>query len=582
MTATTATAAAFEASSTAEIPVLIVGGGVAGLSASLFLAQQGVRSLLVERHPGTSIYPRARGVNGRTMELMRELGLEAAIRKLGARLAPSMGIWAGTTLVDVLKSRGDGGWLMKMMRRRAVAGRGTKKSPTSPCRITQDDLEPLLLETARARGVAARFFTEVVEVRQTGDGKADDGNGNGNGNGVEAILVNRETGERSTVRAAYVIAADGARSPLRTALGIGLSGSGVLSQQLNVYFHADLTSLVTGREFSICVIDHPDVRGMFASINNTDLWVFHIALNAGRGERAEDYPPERCIELIRTAAGIPDLDIEIKGVSPWQSTVRLADTFRRGRVFLAGDAAHIMPPWGGFGANTAIQDAHNLAWKLAAVLDGRAGEALLDTYEAERRPLARTLSELAGSMNDERGLMITPARGGLRTIWSMRKVFPYLLVGYGYSSDAVVLEPGSRPGPETTELRGRPGTRAPHVWLERDDARGVREKISTLDLFGRRFVLLAARDAADWVRAAKRVAATLAIEIDTLRIGCDVQDIDRKWHAAYGVSSAGAVLIRPDGFVAWRAKGRSLAGDDVLTRALTQVLARPSNIAVAS
>jgi putative polyketide hydroxylase len=557
---------------TIDIPVLIVGGGVAGLSASLFLAQQGVRSLLVERHRGTSIYPRARGVNGRTMELMRELGLEPAIRKLGARLAPSMGIYSGTTLVQVIEARGEGGWLMKLLRRRAVNGRPSKKSPTSPCRITQDDLEPLLLETARARGVAARFYTEAVDIQQ-----------DPNENGVIATLVNRETGERSTVRAAYLIAADGARSPLRTALGIPLTGSGVLSHQLNVYFHADLTSLVKGREFSICLIDHPDVRGMFASINNTDLWVFHILYDPDKGERPEDFPVDRCIALIRTAVGIPDLDVEIKGVSPWQSTVRLADTFRRGRVFLAGDAAHIMPPWGGFGANTAIQDAHNLAWKLAAVLAGRAGPALLDTYEAERRPVAQAVSALAGSMNDERGLMIAPKRGGLRMIWSMRKVFPYLLVGYGYTSRAIVPESGRiAPGPGTTELRGRPGTRAPHVWLDRDDSRGQRERISTLDLFGRRFVLLAGGDASEWVSAAKRATAARAIDLDALRIGCDVLDITRRCHEAYGISATGAVLVRPDGFIAWRAKGRCPSPEDALTRALTQVLAPPSSIALAS
>jgi putative polyketide hydroxylase len=546
-----------------DAPVLIVGGGVAGLSASLFLAQQGVRSLLVERHPGTSIYPRARGVNGRTMELMRELGLESAIRTRGARLAPSMGIYSGTTLVEVIEKRGDGGWLMKMIRRRAVEGRGSKKSPTSPCRITQDDLEPLLLDTARARGVAARFFTEVVDVRQDPDTER------AGGAAVCATLVNRATGERSLVRAAYLIAADGARSPIRASLGIALNGTGVLSHQLNVYFHADLTSLVKGREFSMCLIDNPDVRGMFASINNTDLWVFHISYDPGHGERPEDFPADRCVDLIRKAAGMPDLDIEIKGVSPWQSTVRLAETFRRGRIFLAGDAAHIMPPWGGFGANTAIQDAHNLAWKLAAVLAGRAGPALLDTYETERRPVASAVSQLAGSMNDERGLMITPKRGGFRMLWAMRKVFPYLLVGYGYTSNAIIAEPGVSPGPGTKELRGRPGTRAPHVWLDRDD-----ERISTLDLFGRRFVLLAGRDGEPWVHAARRVASSLSMCIDAIRVGADVRDVFHCWPHAYGVSSAGAVLVRPDGFVAWRAKHGSLAPDDALTRALTQVLTR--------
>jgi putative polyketide hydroxylase len=535
-------------------PVLVVGGGVAGLTAAVSLARQGVRALLVERHPGTSMYPRARGVNGRTMELLRELGLEGTVRRRGEQLAPSIGIYSGTTLVQMLEARGDGGWLGRLMRRRAMAGRGSKKSPTSPARITQDDLEPMLLYTARDEGVDARFSTELTEVRQEDAA-------------IVATLVDRQTGERRSVRADYLIAADGARSPVRTAIGIGLAGPGVLSHQLNVYFRADLTSLVKGREFSMCTVENPDVRGLFASVNNSDLWVFHVSYDPERGERPEDFPVDRCAALIRKGIGLPDLAVEVKGVSPWQSTVRLADTFRRGRIFLAGDAAHIMPPWGGFGANTAMQDAHNLAWKLAAVLAGRAGPALLDTYEAERRPVAAAVSAIAGSMNDEHGLMAT--RGGLRLIWTMRKVFPYLLVGYGYTSTAIVAEPGASPGPGTTELRGRPGTRAPHVWLERDGTR-----LSTLDLFGRHVVLLAGREATAWIDAARRVAASLAIAIDTLRIDTDVRDVDRRWHAACGVGATGALLVRPDGFVAWRAKGRSVAPEEALRRALTQVLAR--------
>jgi putative polyketide hydroxylase len=544
-----------------RVPVLIVGGGVVGLSAALFLAQQGVPALLVERHPGTSIYPRARGVNGRTMELMRELGLEAAIRRLGERLAPSVGIYSGTTLVQVLASRGEGGWLMKMVRRRAMRGQGSKKSPTGPCRCTQDDLEPLLLETARARGVDARFYTELVDVRQDDEG-------------VTGTIVDRDTGDRRRVRADYLIAADGARSPVRVLLDVALTGTGVLSHQLNVYFRADLAALVKGREFSMCLVENADVRGMFASVNNTDLWVFHISYDPKAGERPEDFPPERCAALIRSAVGIPELAVEVKGVSPWQSSVRIAEAFQHGRIFLAGDAAHIMPPWGGFGANTGIQDAHNLAWKLAAVLAGHAGPALLETYDAERRPLARAVSEIAGSMNDERGLMTTPKRSGLRLMWTMRKVFPYLLMGYGYSSAAVALEPGPRPGPGTKELRGRPGTRAPHVWIERDGAR-----ISTLDLLGRGFVLFAGRNGAPWLDAARRAASALSMQIDTLRIDTDVRDIDGTWHRAFGITPEGALLVRPDGIVAWRAKTGSASSEneneDALTRALTHVLARP-------
>lgn len=537
-----------------RVPVLIVGGGVVGLSASLFLAQHGVRPLLVERHPGTSIHPRARGVNGRTMELMRELGLEEAVRQASVKLGPSVGIYSGTSLVQVLESRGEGGWLLKRLRARGVRGQATKKSPTGPCRCTQDELEPVLLEAARARGVDARFSTELTGFEQDADG-------------VTGTLVDRKTGARRTVRADYLLAADGARSPIRGWLGVTQSGQGVLSHQLNLYFRADLAALVKGREFSMCLVERSGRRGLFASINNTDLWVLHMSYYPEKGERPEDFPPERCVEWIREAVGIPELAIELKGALPWQSTVRVADGYQHGRVFLAGDAAHVMPPWGGFGANTGIQDAHNLAWKLAAVLAGHAGGELLATYDVERRPVGRAVAELAGSMSDERGLISMGS--GLGMLWSMRKVFPYLTVGYGYASSAVVLEQGVPPGPGTRELRGRPGTRAPHVWLEREGRR-----LSTLDLLGRGFVLLAGREGAEWGGAARAVSERMGVRVDVLQLGVQLQDVERRWHSAYGVKADGAVLVRPDGFIAWRSKRRSASPEDTLMQVLARLLAR--------
>lgn len=541
-----------------RVPVLIVGGGVAGLTASLFLAQQGVQSLLVERHSSTSIYPRARGVNGRTMELMRELGLEAAVRSVGTKLAPAIGIYSGTTLVDTLASRGNGGWLMTHIRTRAVRGQsgtaGSRKSPTGGARCTQDELEPVLLDAARARGVDARFSTELVNLRQDEDG-------------VTGTTVHRQTGERRTVRAEYMIAADGARSFTREHLGVRVVGDGASSHQLNLYFRADLAALVKGREFSMCHVDNADVRGLFASINNADLWVFHVSYSSERGERPEDFPRERCIALIRSGVGLANLEVELKAVSPWQSAVRIAERFQHGRVFLAGDAAHIMPPWGGFGANTAIQDAHNLAWKLAAVLAGTAGQHLLATYDDERRPVAQAVAQIAGAMNGQHGLIVHGST--LRMLWTMRRAFPYFTVGYGYSSTAIAIENGTTPGPGTTELRGLPGTRAPHLWLEHDGA-----PLSTLDLFGRRFVLMAGKEGRAWIDAARTIAERLAVPLDAVRIGADLNETDRSWHRAFGVRRDGAVLIRPDGMVAWRTRNRGDAPERTLTDVLARLLTR--------
>src|SRR5262249_39011453 len=211
---------------------------------------------------------------------------------------------------------------------------------------------------------------------------------------------------------------------------------------------------------------------------------------------------------------------------------------------------------------------HNLAWKLAFVLAGHAGDVLLDTYEVERRPVARAVAELAGRMNDERGLIRRP---GLGTLWTMRKVLPYLVMGYGYASDGIALEDGACPGPGTTDLRGRPGTRVPHMWLERNGGR-----LSTLDLLGKRAVLFTAAPGAAWVEAATHAAAHAGIELDCARIGVDVHEIGRPWHTTFGVRRNGAVLARPDGFVCWRARRWVPDAAGALTRALDRLLAKPS------
>jgi len=535
-----------------EHPVLIVGGGVVGLSVSLFLARHGVASVLVERHPTTSIFPRARGVNGRTMELFRELGLEERIRDAGSRLAPAIGIYRGATLAEVLEKNGHGGFIMRKMRARGMRGQATKKSPTGPCRCTQEDLEPILVDEARRLGVDVRFATELTRFEQ-------------NEAGVTATLRERD-GAESTVRCRYLVAADGARGRVREQLGIAMSGDPLSGHQLNVYFAADLRALVRGREFSMCLLENDGVRGLLTSIDNDRAWVIHLSYDPGRGERPEDYPRERCVALIQRALGLGPIPIEIKHVSPWQSAVRIAASYRRGRVLLAGDAAHTMPPWGGFGANTGIQDAHNLAWKLAAVLSGVAGESLLSTYEVERMPVARAVAAISGSMNGARGLMDVGSTLGM--LWSMRKVFPYLTMGYGYASRAVVLEQGPPPGPGSNDLEGRPGTRVPHLWMRRGA-----ERISSLDLFGKEFVLLTSDKGGPWRQAAERVAKERGLPLKSVTVGRDVVDLDRPWTRAAGVKDDGACLVRPDGIVAFRSKSATPRAATLLHAALDQILA---------
>jgi putative polyketide hydroxylase len=523
-----------------KVPVLIVGGGIVGLSASLFLSHQSIVSLLVERHPGTSIHPRARGVNARTMELYRELGIDEAVRAAGAELAPSMGIYKGKSLVEVIeaKQRKEG------KRKFPGAGLFAKVGPVAGSRGTQDKIEPVLLAAARGRGGDLRFNTEFVAFEQDEAG-------------VTATVCERASGTHSTIHADYLLAADGAGSPTRQMLGVSTSGRGSLGHLLNILFQADLRELVRGREFSLCLIERPEMRGLFTSINNSDRWVFHLSYDPDKGEKAEDFPPERCKELLRIALGMPEIEIEIKSILPWESAVRVADGFQHGRVFLAGDAAHQMPPWGGQGANTGIADAHNLAWKLAAVLRGQATPALLATYDIERRPVGRVAAEESGAVADEYGL-ISMRKSFTLMLGLLRRIPRLLGYGHEYTSQAIISDGTTAPkgilrqllsGP--LGLDGRPGTRAPHVWVECQDKR-----ISTLDLFGTRFVLLAGPDGTAWCKAASTVAARLGIELAAYRVGPDgdLVDMENHWKSRAGIQTSGALLVRPDGYVAWRAR----------------------------
>lgn len=513
-----------------HIPVLIVGGGIVGLSASLFLSRQGVSSLLVERHRGTSIHPRARGVNARMQELYRELHLEEAIRVAGAELSPSFGLYTAATLYEVIEP------LPRRTEPPVFPGAALfdELSPTSGNRITQDLLEPLLLAEARKRGGDLRFFTELSSFEQDEDG-------------VTATIVDRANGTQRVIRADYMIAADGAGSFVRSTLGASVSGSGSQGFLLNILFHANLREFVRDREFSICLIDRPEVRGLFTSINNSDRWVFHLSYDPAKGEMPEDFPPERCTELLRLALGMPEIAIEIESILPWEAAVRVVDNLQHGRIFFAGDAAHQMPPWGGQGANTGVSDVHNLAWKLAAVLKGQAAPSLLATYDAERQPIDRLSAEESGRAADERGILsLTASAAGFQ-----ERRFRMLGYGYQYTSSAIIEEPESKLALDELGLDGRPGTRAPHAWVEYQG-----QRISTLDLFGTGFVLLAASDGTKWCSAARQAAQSQNIELATYRVGLegDLLDPEKRWQEKASLSATGALLIRPDGFVAWRAK----------------------------
>ncbi|MFB7474522.1 FAD-dependent oxidoreductase [Kitasatospora sp. NPDC056184] len=514
-----------------RVPVLIVGGSLVGLSASLFLGRLGVRHLLVEKHADTSHHPRGRGNNVRTMELYRVAGIEPAIREAASVLAPNHGILQAPSLTGEEQE-----WLFREI---DPGGRLARFSPSSWCLCSQNDLEPVLRRTARELGADIRFSTELLSFEQDADG-------------VTALLRSRETGEERVVRADYLIAADGPRSPARTRLGIGQSGKGELFHNVSITFRAKrLAEVVGDRHFIACYLTDPEADGALLPVDNREEWVFHAPWHPEHGEPLEAFTDERCARHIRAAVGMPELDVEVTGKAPWHAAERVADRYSGGRVFLAGDSAHEMSPTGAFGSNTGIQDAHNLAWKLAAVLCGWAGPDLLETYGQERRPVARVTGERASARSAEHshpGYAVVPGVGRQAGVLAVA-------LGYRYPRGAVLgTDPAGAVVPEAFESAGEPGSRAPHQWLLRA---GVR--LSTLDLYEQAMVLLTGSAGTAWRDAARRAADRLAVPLDAYRVG-DGADDDlapepgADFAARHGIRPDGALLVRPDGFVAWRSE----------------------------
>jgi len=543
---------------TIEIPVLIVGGGPVGLFASILLSHHGVPSLLVERHTGTSLYPKARLINTRTMEIFRQCGLEQAVREIS--LPPEQSrhaIWARTLVGEEFQR-----WTIVTL----IPDLSEGVSPTFGCTSSQEVLEPVLLTCARQFNLGqVHFGSELTTFVQ-------------DGSGVSATILDREQGAQTQVRAQYLIGADGAHSRVREVLGITMIGPVGLGYSMNILFRADLSRWVAGRSINLAFIQHPDAPGVLLAVNGVDRWYFQAFYSPAAGQRAEDFTPERCIALLRTAVGVPDLPIEVLRAVPWSPAARVAARFRAGRVFLAGDAAHEMTPAGGFGMNTGIQDAHNLAWKLTAVLGEWAGPPLLETYEREREPVDRWITEQ--TLRNLASLRRVGA-GATEKDTSMhdgRQEFFHeqgMVFGATYESTAVVPEGMALPevaNPVTEYIpAAHPGCRAPHVWLER-----AGQQLSTLDLFGTEFVLLVAQAGRAWCQAAAEVAQTRHVPLQSFTVGPegDLVDPDESWATTYGVENEGAVLVRPDGHVAWRCRSSVAHPEQALQGVLASVLGK--------
>ncbi|MFF7678169.1 FAD-dependent oxidoreductase [Actinacidiphila glaucinigra] len=535
-----------------RVPVLIVGGSLVGLSSSVFLGRLGVRHVLVEKHPGTSIHPRGRGNNLRTMELFRTAGAEPLIRRAASVLADNHGILQAESLTS-----DNAEWLFREI---DPGGRLSGISPSGWCLCSQNDLEPVLLDYARTLGGDLRFSTELVSFTQDDDG-------------VTCELMDRETGERSTLRTDYLVAADGPRSPVRSALGIGHTGRGDLFANISATFRAKrLADAVGDRCFIACYLTNPDADGVLLPVDNQENWVFHAPWHPERGETTEDFTDQRLAAHIRTAVGVPDLEIEITGRAPWRAAERVADSYGRGRVLMAGDSCHEMSPTGAFGSNTGIQDAHNLAWKLAAVTGGWAGPELLETYEAERRPVAVATSERASARSAEHAHpgYAPPAGGG------PQKGVLVVALGYRYPEGAFLgADPGRPVVPEDFRPVAEPGGRSPHVWVTTRDG----ERRSTLDLYERSMVLLTGDGpkGTAWHDAARAVAERLGVPLEAYRLGESTQadlvpEAGTDWTAVHGMTPSGAILVRPDGFVAWRSRDTVEDPAATLEEVLTAVL----------
>ena len=539
-----------------EVPVLIVGGSLVGLSASVALAAHGVRNLVVERHRGTAIHPRAAMFHQRTTEIFRELGvLEEVERAAEREFLQNGAIMAVESL---------GGKELVYFQQNVNEG-VEHLSPAPRLFITQIGLEPILRARAAELGAEHRFAAEVVEFEQDDDG-------------VRAVVRDRDTGEETLVRARYLIAADGAHSAIRERLGIGMLGRGKFSDCITIYFKADVSSLIGERNLSVTYVNHPELLGFFRFSFAQDsgfLAVFKALDEQGRpiadiGATADDI--ELCTQFVRTALGVgPELPIEIDNVQRWAAESGWAERFRDRRVFLIGDAVHVMPPTGGFGGNTGIVDAHNLAWKIAYVLQGKAGAELLDTYDPERRPASAMTAEQAYTryvLRVDQSLGTDDLQETLDDV-AIELGPVYRSAGVASGSPAAADEPGSVSDRDSqTQNPREPGAavggRAPHVPV----SGGGRSSVH--DVFGDSVVLLTGVGGAAWVDAAR------GVDLPAYRVGPggELEALEGAFETAYGIGSDGAVLVRPDGVIAWASPTSAGASAAALGAALDALLFR--------
>lgn len=530
-----------------ETSVLIVGAGPVGLTAGLLLRRLGIDVEIVERRASTQSAPAAHVVNARTFEICRQAGVDMDAIAAASKSPADAGSTYWVTRL--------GGEVLGRLPFERQDDDVLAFTPTPLRNLSQHRFEPILLEACGAAGAPPRYGHQWTSAEADADGVTS--------------LVTTSDGREVHIRSRYVIAADGAGSRVRKSLGITPIGPERLQSFVMIHFAANLRSLVGENPGVLYWICDPACSGTFVAHDIDREWVFMHSWDPD-SETAASYDAERCEAIVRRALARDDVPLEIRTISTWMMTCQVAERYRDGRFFLAGDAAHRFPPTGGLGLNTGVQDAHNLAWKLALVLRGDATPELLDSYERERKPVAEYNAEQS-FQNAVRLMEVPRALGFDPDLETARRNFAAVLgdaarrselttaienqaehfdmlglqLGYAYEEGALLAD-GSEKSVAANPVRqfvpsSRPGSRLPHGWL------GER---SSLDLVRYdRVTLLVGRGGEAWIAAARSLDAG----IECIRIGVDVPDPSDWWATVCGMGEDGALLVRPDQHVAFRA-----------------------------
>ncbi len=550
-----------------KVPVLIVGAGPSGAMASLLLEQQGIETRIVERRAGPQRAPAAHAINARTLEICRAAGVDMqAVAAAAADPAEAGQVYWVTRL---------GGRVLGRLPYERQGDDQLGLTPTPLRNLSQHRFEPILLEALRRRaGRTPCWRWQWQSSAQDGDV-------------VRSLVRDLETGAEREIASPYLLAADGAGSRVRKSLGIDLVGPDRLQSFIMIHFLASLRGLPEvppGVLFFVC---DPRSGGGGFVIHDLDREAVYMHPFDPALESEADYDAARCADLVREALEDPSLALEIENVSVWTMTAQVAERYRVGRTFLVGDAAHRFPPTGGLGLNSGVQDAHNLAWKLAAVLKGEAGASLLDSYESERRPVAQTnadqslrnalrLFEVAGALgvtdfSDASRLRMEEtlaSHAGCERVSAAIAAqaehfdMPGLQLGFCYREGALKRAEGESP-PELQVREfvpsGCPGARLPHAWLQEGDGRTSLLDRVPID----RFLLLVGPEGAAWIEA---LASVQEPQISALRLTPALLRDLTHWLGVAGIGPSGALLVRPDQHIAWRSPtlvanpGEELAG----------------------